>query len=128
MQIGAISVPASSSTQWNAQQAKSGSVTASLAISDPSAVSSAADQAFAPAPANSASFSVPVRDSASNSQIATLAEAYSTTVAGKSYAASVEELGGVFTASVPMPPGLSASGDSVESAEINLSIVLDTLA
>jgi predicted RNase H-like HicB family nuclease len=60
--------------------------------------------------------------------MATIAASYSTTVGGTSYAARVEESGGVYTASVPMPPGLRASGGSIESAEINLSIVLDTLA
>jgi hypothetical protein len=65
---------------------------------------------------------------AAGAEMATIAATYSTTVAGKSYGASVEESGGVYTASVPMPPGLSASGASIESAELNLSIVLDTLA
>jgi len=60
--------------------------------------------------------------------MATIAASYSTTLGGKSYAASVEESGGVFTASVPMPPGLRASGGSIESAEFNLNIILDTLA
>jgi predicted RNase H-like HicB family nuclease len=49
-------------------------------------------------------------------------------VAGKSYSGSVQESGGVYTASVPMPPGVSASGSSIESAEMNLNLILDTLA
>jgi len=107
MQIGAVSEAVSSSTQWNSVQP----VSKSAAIS----------------PLAAASASVQPQASASSAQ-RTIAEAYSTTVGGKSYSASVEESGGVYTASVPMPPGLRATGGSIQSAEINLSIVLDTLA
>jgi predicted RNase H-like HicB family nuclease len=57
-----------------------------------------------------------------------LAVSYSTTVAGQNYAANVEESGGVYIASVPDPPGATASGPSIQSAENNLNLVLDTLA
>jgi predicted RNase H-like HicB family nuclease len=60
--------------------------------------------------------------------MATIAASYSTTVAGKNYSGSVEESGGIYTASVPIPPGVSASGASIESAEIKLNVILDTLA
>jgi predicted RNase H-like HicB family nuclease len=56
-----------------------------------------------------------------------LAAAYSTTVAGKSYAGSVQESGGEYTASVPNLPGASASGSSIESAENSLTQIIDTL-
>jgi predicted RNase H-like HicB family nuclease len=69
-----------------------------------------------------------MQSAASSSQMATIAASYSTTVAGKSYSGSVQESGGVYTASVPMPPGVSASGSSIESAEMNLNMILDTLA
>ena len=57
-----------------------------------------------------------------------VAASYSVTIAGNNYSGSVEESGGVYIASVPNPPGASASGSSVESAENNLNIKLDTLA
>jgi predicted RNase H-like HicB family nuclease len=57
-----------------------------------------------------------------------LAASYSTTVAGKSYSGSVEESEGTYVASVPMPPGVSASGSTIQSAEENLNTILDTLA
>jgi hypothetical protein len=68
------------------------------------------------------------QDSPSSSLVTTLAASYSTTVAGKSYSGSVEESDGTYLASVPNVPGASASGSSVESAENNLNVVLDTLA
>lgn len=56
-----------------------------------------------------------------------LAAVYATTVAGKNYSGSVEESGGEYSASVPNLPGASASGSSVQSAENNLTLVIDTL-
>jgi hypothetical protein len=50
------------------------------------------------------------------------------TVAGKSYSGSVVESDGEYEASVPNLPGASASGSSIESAENNLAVVIDTLA
>jgi hypothetical protein len=126
MQIGALSVPASSSTQWSSPQPQSRSAAASFAVADLQIAAPAA--ARSPEPAAAAPSSAQVQSSASTVDTAKIATTYSTTVAGKSYAASVEESGGVYTASVPMPPGLRATGSSIESAEINLSIVLDALA
>jgi predicted RNase H-like HicB family nuclease len=58
----------------------------------------------------------------------TQAAVYSTTVAGKNYSGSVvEETGGVYEASVPNMPGATATGSSVQSAENNLSVRIDTL-
>jgi predicted RNase H-like HicB family nuclease len=126
MQIGAISAPASSSTQWSSAQAQWRFAAApSFSIDQESAPPAAAQSS---APAFSASSVAEIQNSSASAEVATIAATYSTTVAGKSYGASVEESGGVYTASVPMPPGLSASGASIESAELNLSIVLDTLA
>jgi predicted RNase H-like HicB family nuclease len=56
-----------------------------------------------------------------------MAGVYSTTVAGKSYAGSVEESAGEYTASVANLPGASASGSSLESAENSLTQVIDEL-
>jgi hypothetical protein len=51
-----------------------------------------------------------------------------TTVAGKSYSLSIEEAAGTFVASVPDPPGTTATGSSAQAAENNLDAKLDTLA
>ena len=50
------------------------------------------------------------------------------TVAGKNYALSIEEAGDTYIASVSNPPGASATGSSVQTAEDNLDVKLDTLA
>lgn len=50
------------------------------------------------------------------------------TVSGKNYPESIQESQGVIIASVPNPPGATATGSSVESAEYNLQVKLDTLA
>lgn len=57
----------------------------------------------------------------------TLAAVYSATVGGKNYSGSVEQSGGVYSASVPNLPGASASGSSVQAAENNLTLRIDTL-
>jgi hypothetical protein len=58
----------------------------------------------------------------------TMVGSYSTSVGGKEYTGSVEESGGVYTASVGNLPGASASGSSAQSAEDNLTMRIDTLA
>ena len=68
-----------------------------------------------------------IQNAVSGVQVATVAASYSETVAGKNYPGSVEESGGAYIASVPNPPGASASGSSVESAENNLNLKLDAL-
>jgi len=126
MQIVAISEAASSSTQWNLAQPQSRSgAPSSFPDTQQSASDVAADSSV---PARAAILSPPMQDSVGSVRIATIAASFSTTVGGRNYSASVEESGGVYTASVPIPPGVSASGASVESAEINLNFVLDTLA
>jgi len=71
---------------------------------------------------------VPIRASSSSRQMAFVTSSYSTTVAGKSFAGSIEESWGTFVASVPDPPGASASGSSVQAAENNLNVILNALA
>jgi hypothetical protein len=71
---------------------------------------------------------VQIASSAGSNILTTLAASYSTTVSGKSYAGSVEESEGAYIASVPLPPGVSASGSSVEAAENNLNVILGSLA
>lgn len=119
MQIGAISETASSTTHWSSAQSRPAASSSFAAVQQ---------SALATEPESSAPSVVQIQNSAASAQVATIAASYSTTVAGTSYAASVEESGGTYTASVPMPPGLSASGSSIESAENNLNIILDTLA
>jgi hypothetical protein len=122
MQIAAIPETASSSAQWRSAQPQSKSAVPSFSDVPRNTSGSSASSSV---PAKT---TPPAQDSTISSQIATIAATYSTTVAGKSYAASIEESGGIYTASVPIPPGVSASGASIESAEINLNFVLDTLA
>ena len=124
MQINAISETAVSSNQWTSVQSQSKPAVASLSTASRQAAPAAQSSDSAGA---DSSFAL-VQNSANSTETATIAASYSTTVGGRNYSASVAESGGVYTASVPMPPGVSASGSSIESAELNLSIILDTLA
>lgn len=75
------------------------------------------------------SSSLPPEQSPTNSvHPPSITSAYSTTVAGKSYPLSVEVSEGIFVASVPNPPGATATGSTPQSAEMNLDMKLDTLA
>jgi hypothetical protein len=98
--------------------------------SDPAAstFTTAVQQASPESSSNSSPPIARIQNAASSIHVATVAASYSATVAGKNYPGSVEESGGVYIASVPDPPGISASGSSVESAEYNLNIKLDALA
>ena len=69
-----------------------------------------------------------INGSPNSVRVSSLTASHSTTVAGKSYSLTVEESGGTYVASVPNPPGASATGSSPQVAEINLDIKLDTLA
>jgi hypothetical protein len=120
MQISAISETASTSTQRTPAEPLMASPSTTSRQTAPAAQSSD--------PAGVASSFAQIQKSVSGAQTATVAASYSTTVGGRNYSASVQKSAGVYTASVPMPPGLSASGSSIESAEINLGIILDTLA
>ena len=126
MQISTIAETASSSAHWSSARTQSRQVTTSSVTAAEQSASAATGESSAPA--LSASSATLMQSAASSSQMATIAASYSTTVAGKSYSGSVQESGGVYTASVPMPPGVSASGSSIESAEMNLNMILDTLA
>lgn len=56
------------------------------------------------------------------------AAVYSTIVAGKNYSGSViEEVGGVYEASVPNVLGATATGSSIQAAENNLSVRINAL-
>jgi len=56
-----------------------------------------------------------------------IAGSYSVTLGGKQYSGSVEESGGVYTASVGNLPGASASGSSAQAAEDNLTMRINEL-
>ena len=95
----------------------------------------AAPSTLAPAPASPVSRSVgastplaSIQSSVNNSQVAALTISYSTSVAGKSYSGSVEESDGTYTASVMTVPEAVATGSSIESADTNLTAVIDALA
>jgi hypothetical protein len=126
MQIDRISKVPASMTGWETiepqskPKVSSSSTTAAQAIPASSSIPGAG--------AVSSSPSIPNEFSTTGLQVTTLAGTYSTTVSGKSYAESVEKSGGVYVASVPSPPGIRASGPSVEAAENNLDMKLDTLA
>jgi hypothetical protein len=60
-------------------------------------------------------------------QAASIPASYTTNAGGKSYSASVEEAGGVYVASVEVPPEASATGSSVQAAEDSLSARIDAL-
>ena len=123
MQIDAVAQLASSSTGWKPTQPQSKPAATSF-----STVSAQPAHAFSSvAPARSASAPANLQIPVSSNQVEAVAASYSTTVAGKSYSSSVEELGGTYVASTPNPPDISASGSNIASAESNLDMKLDTL-
>lgn len=125
MQISSISsiVTTTSESPTATPRAKPG------VVSPSSTAGPGAPAASSSAPVSAKASSSPAQTgSASSVQEATLAAVYSTTVAGKSYSGSVEESGGEYEASVANMPGARASGSSVQSAENNLDIKIDTLA
>jgi hypothetical protein len=88
-----------------------------------------------PSPAKSFSASVETSSpldqshaSASSAPVLSFNMPYSTTARGKNYALSMEESAGVYVASVPNPPGASATGSTPQMAESNLDNKLDALA
>jgi hypothetical protein len=109
-------------TEWAAAQPPSRPAVASssTATTETASVSSSTSAASAP--------SAQPGKSSGRVQVPSVATALSATVAGKNYAESVEESGGIYIASVPSPPGVRATGASVLSAENNLNMKLDELA
>lgn len=79
---------------------------------------------------SSVAFNTPglAQNAAANNQLPVLAPPKFISVEGKSYVLSIEEAAGVFMASVPAPPGMSAAGSSAQAAEDNLDAKLDTIA
>lgn len=139
MQISGISSMPSISTMVPALTPQRGSGPPTVPSLTPSALSASASSSAAVVPSVQSSHAAPSAPASSHGSsqslsaagslaAATLAAVYSTTVGGKSYSGSMEESGGEYVASVPNPPGASASGSSIQSAENNLTIVIDTLA
>jgi hypothetical protein len=58
----------------------------------------------------------------------TLAAVYVTSAAGRDFSASVDQSGSVYVATLPYPPGGTASGESIQQVENNLTIRIDELA
>jgi len=111
MQIGNVSQVTPSTSDYSSSP--SGSKPAGSSLSNVAAQSSSTST---------------VQKSAAANHSAPVSSAYCTTVAGKSYAGTIEESGDTYLASVPVPPGVSASGATAQAAENNLNIILDTLA
>ena len=126
MQVDSISKIASSVMERGKQpqQTKPESSTISTASPNSANVTSVRAPTLTEAPSSRAQSG----DSATSVPVLTFAEPLSTTVAGKNYALSIEQAGDVYIASVPNPPGATATGSSAETAESNLNIKLDTLA
>ncbi len=125
MQISGVQGVAALSPEWatSDRQLKSASASSPEAsLPTPSTQSSHSDS-FSPASSSS-----PTEDTAKTAHGSTVVASYSPSVNGTHYLASVEYLDGSFVASVPAPPGFSATGMSVQEAEANLEIELDTLA
>jgi predicted RNase H-like HicB family nuclease len=57
-----------------------------------------------------------------------VSQTYTTTVAGKSYSASVQESNGEYVISVPNLPGATATASTAQAAENALTIKIDVLA
>jgi hypothetical protein len=119
MEINGISKISSSATLWAQAQAQSKLTVASSSTAAPQTASaSLAVASDGVSSSNQIQAAVPVLK-----PVAT----QSTTVAGKSYSESVIKLGDAYVVSVPNPPGATASGASVASAESKLNMKLDTL-
>jgi predicted RNase H-like HicB family nuclease len=57
-----------------------------------------------------------------------VSQTYTTTVAGKSYSASIQESNGEYVISVPNVPGATATASTAQAAENALNIKIDVLA
>jgi hypothetical protein len=123
--ISRVSKTPASTAEWSPLEVQSKPNVASSPTTAPQAA--VATSAVPNASAVSSTTSIPKQLSAKGLQVTTVAATYSRTVSGKSYPESIVESGGVYIASVPSPPGIRASGTTVESAENNLNMKLDTL-
>lgn len=125
MDINGISKISSSANAWAEALAQSKLTTSSSSTAAPQTTAISSSNSVASVDPSSPSDQV--QPTGSSVQVTTTVATQSTTVAGKTYPESVEKLGDAYVVSVPNPPGASAIGSSIESAENNLSIKLDTL-
>ena len=125
MEISSISKISSSVNAWAEAQAQSKLTASSSSTATPQTASTSSSHSVASADPSSSSGQV--QPTVSSVQVTTTVATHSTTVAGRTYAESVEKLGDAYVVSVPNPPGASAIGSSIESAENSLNIKLDTL-
>jgi len=126
MQIGNVSNIAPSTLEYSGSQRPSKPATPSSAADVTQ--STRATFANSTSTAEAASSLSRVQSNLLADHMEKLAASYSTTVEGKDYGGTVEESAGTYTASVPIPPGARASGSTIQAAENNLNIILDTLA
>jgi hypothetical protein len=103
----------------SAKVAKSATAAPSATSSAGQASKSASGQA-APPPQSEAS-------AVSTATSTLVSTTYSTSVGGKSYSASISQANGVYTLSVPNVPGAHVSGSSLNAAESELTVKIDTL-
>jgi hypothetical protein len=126
MQISSATKIAPLTLDWAGSQRQSN--TASPSSSTAAAQPSSATRAAASASASVSSFTTQYQNSMGNVPVSKLPAPYAAVAEGKSYPGSVEESAGEYVASVPNPPGASASGATVQIAENNLEVKLDQLA
>jgi hypothetical protein len=126
MQISSVLETAASTVDWTRTPRQSN--TASTSSSTAAAQTASADPAAVLAPASVSSFSSPLHNVSSSAPLTSMPAPYPATAGGKNYPGSVQESAGVYVASVPDPPGASASGATAQIAENNLEIKLDELA
>lgn len=126
MQISSVTEAAASTMDW-ARTPRQSTPASSSSSTAPVQTARAATSA-APAPAGISSFSSQLQKASNSAPLSNMAAPYSATAGGKNYPGSVEESAGVYVASVPDPPGASASGATAQIAENNLEMKLDKLA
>jgi len=126
MEINSVSKVATPTANWAATARQSNPPTSSPSTT--AQQTSLAPSSISSPPVGASSSLAQIQNAVSSVQVVTVAASYSVTVAGKNYPGSVEKSGGVYIASVLNPPGASASGSSVESAENNLNLKLDAIA
>jgi hypothetical protein len=125
MQISSVTEATMSTSDW----AKS--TRPSNPASSSSLTAAQTARAFSSAAAAPGGISLPSSqdlNSLNAGALSKVAAPYSAVAGGKSYPGSVEVSAGVYVASVPDPPGASASGATVQIAENNLEMKLDEIA
>jgi hypothetical protein len=110
-----------------AETAKPASLSVVPAARPAAPLATAAPTKTAPGGGHSGGGSAPIA-AATATTVDELIAGYSTTVGGKQYAASVDESGGEYTASIATIPRTSASGSTEQTAENNLNAHIDELA